>query len=60
MAQGGREELFFSFPNEEACISLFIDGVEMRGVFSVFDRDQCRDFDGVPVPVFVEKVKTAV
>jgi hypothetical protein len=40
MAQGGHEELFFSFPNGEACISLFIDGVEMRGVFSVFDRNR--------------------
>ena len=35
--QGGREELFFSFPNEEAFLPFFIDEDHLRGIFHVFD-----------------------
>ena len=34
----GREELFFSFPNEEAFLSLFIDEDHLRGIFHVYIR----------------------
>ena len=56
----GREELFFSFPNEEALLPLFIDDVHLRGIFHVFDRDQCCEIAGFLFPVFAEDVNAAV
>ena len=58
--QGGRDELFFPCPNKQLLIPLFIDGVHLRGIFLVFDRDQCREFAIFPSAVFAGEVNAVV
>ena len=56
----GREELFFSFPNEEAFLPLFIDEDHLRGIFHVFDRDECCESAGFPFRVSADDVNAAI
>src|SRR4030095_13408923 len=45
-------ELFFSLPNVETFLPLFIDDDQLRGIFCIIDIDRYVEFDALPLPVF--------
>jgi hypothetical protein len=52
--------LFFSFPNVETFLPLFIDDDHLRRIFRVIDIDWYGEFDEFPLPIFADNLHQAV
>jgi hypothetical protein len=53
-------ELFFSLPNVETFLPVFIGGDQLRGIFCIIDIDRYVELDALPLPVFDDNSHRAV